>query len=239
MEAGLMKAIPNKVLVVTPHPDDAEIWCGGTIASWIKQGADVCYLLCTNGSRGTEDTDITPQELAEIREQEQLNAASVLGVRDVVMLHRNDGELEDTTDFRRDIVEQIRKVRPDVVLSTEPYRFDLSWHRDHRITGQVALDAVFPYARDHLHFGELWSEQGLEPHKTGTMLFWGTERPDTFIDITKVMDTKIKSVMSHNSQMSGRTEEEISDLLVSRAEEVGKINNNILSEAFRKVTFRT
>ncbi len=234
-----MEAIPNKVLVVTPHPDDAEIWCGGTIASWIKQGADVYYLLCTNGSRGTEDTDITPQELAEIREQEQLNAASVLGVRDVVMLHRNDGELEDTTDFRRDIVEQIRKVRPDVVLSTEPYRFDLSWHRDHRITGQVALDAVFPYARDHLHFGELWSEQGLEPHKTGTMLFWGTERPDTFIDITKVMDTKIKSVMSHNSQMSGRTEEEISDLLVSRAEEVGKINNNILSEAFRKVTFRT
>ena len=155
------------------------------------------------------------------------------------MLHRNDGELEDTTDFRRDIVQQIRKVQPDVVLSTEPYRFDLSWHRDHRITGQVALDAVFPYARDHLHFGELWSEQGLEPHKTGTMLFWGTERPDTFIDITKVMDTKIKSVMSHNSQMSGRTEEEISDLLVSRAEEVGKINNNILSEAFRKVTFRT
>lgn len=234
-----MEEVPNKVLVVTPHPDDAEIWCGGTIASWVKQGTDVYYLLCTNGSRGTEDPDITPQKLAETREQEQLNAASVLGVKDVVMLHRNDGELEDTTDFRRDIVQQIRKVRPDVVLSTEPYRFDLSWHRDHRITGQVALDAVFPYARDHLHFGELWSDQGLEPHKTGTMLFWGTERADTFVDITEVIDTKIKSVMSHISQMSGRTEPEISELLVSRAEEVGKNNNNILSEGFRKVTFRT
>ena len=234
-----MEEVPNKVLVVTPHPDDAEIWCGGTIASWVKRGADVYYLLCTNGSRGTEDPDITPQKLAETREQEQLNAASVLGVKDVVMLHRNDGELEDTTDFRRDIVQQIRKVRPDVVLSTEPYRFDLSWHRDHRITGQVALDAVFPYARDHLHFGELWSDQGLEPHKTGTMLFWGTERADTFVDITEVIDTKIKSVMSHISQMSGRTEPEISELLVSRAEEVGKKNNNILSEGFRKVTFRT
>ncbi len=234
-----MEEVPNKVLVVTPHPDDAEIWCGGTIASWVKRGADVYYLLCTNGSRGTEDPDITPQKLAETREQEQLNAASVLGVKDVVMLHRNDGELEDTTDFRRDIVQQIRKVRPDVVLSTEPYRFDLSWHRDHRITGQVALDAVFPYARDHLHFGELWSDQGLEPHKTGTMLFWGTERADTFVDITEVIDTKIKSVMSHISQMSGRTEPEISELLVSRAEEVGKNNNNILSEGFRKVTFRT
>ena len=234
-----MEEVPNKVLVVTPHPDDAEIWCGGTIASWVKRGADVYYLLCTNGSRGTEDPDITPQKLAETREQEQLNAASVLGVKDVVMLHRNDGELEDTTDFRRDIVQQIRKVRPDVVLSTEPYQFDLSWHRDHRITGQVALDAVFPYARDHLHFGELWSDQGLEPHKTGTMLFWGTERADTFVDITEVIDTKIKSVMSHISQMSGRTEPEISELLVSRAEEVGKNNNNILSEGFRKVTFRT
>ena len=234
-----MEEVPNKVLVVTPHPDDAEIWCGGTIASWVKRGADVYYLLCTNGSRGTEDPDITPQKLAETREQEQLNAASVLGVKDVVMLHRNDGELEDTTDFRGDIVQQIRKGRPDVVLSTEPYRFDLSWHRDHRITGQVALDAVFPYARDHLHFGELWSDQGLEPHKTGTMLFWGTERADTFVDITEVIDTKIKSVMSHISQMSGRTEPEISELLVSRAEEVGKNNNNILSEGFRKVTFRT
>ena len=234
-----MEEVPNKVLVVTPHPDDAEIWCGGTIASWVKRGADVYYLLCTNGSRGTEDPDITPQKLAETREQEQLNAASVLGVKDVVMLHRNDGELEDTTDFRRDIVQQIRKVRPDVVLSTEPYRFDLSWHRDHRITGQVALDAVFPYARDHLHFGELWSDQGLEPHKTGTMLFWGTERADTFIDITAVIDTKIKSVMSHISQMSGRTESEIYELLVSRAEEVGKNHGKILAEGFRKVTFRT
>ena len=234
-----MEEVPNKVLVVTPHPDDAEIWCGGTIASWVKQGAEVHYLLCTNGSKGTEDPDITPQKLAETREQEQLNAASVLGVKNVVMLHRNDGELEDTTDFRRDIVQQIRKVQPDVVLSTEPYSFDLSWHRDHRITGQVALDAVFPYARDHLHFGELWSDQGLEPHKTGTMLFRGTERADTFIDITAVIDTKIKSVVSHVSQMSGRTESEISELLVSRAEEVGKNHGKILAEGFRKVTFRT
>ena len=234
-----MEEVPNKVLVVTPHPDDAEIWCGGTIASWVKRGADVYYLLCTNGSRGTEDPDITPQKLAETREQEQLNAASVLGVKNVVMLHRNDGELEDTTDFRRDIVQQIRKVQPDVVLSTEPYRFDLSWHRDHRITGQVALDAVFPYARDHLHFGELWSDQGLEPHKTGTMLFWGTERADTFIDITAVIDTKIKSVVSHVSQMSGRTESELSELLVSRAEEVGKNHGKILAEGCRKLTFRT
>ena len=67
---------------------------------------------------------------------------------------------KDSSDFRKDLVRQIRVVQPDVVLTTEPYRRNMQWHRDHRIAGQVALDAVFPYSRDHLHFGDLFANEG-------------------------------------------------------------------------------
>jgi LmbE family N-acetylglucosaminyl deacetylase len=200
-----MEETPQRILVVTPHPDDAEIWCGGTIARWIKEGAAVHYVLCTDGSKGTDRADINSQELAAIREKEQLDAARLLGVKNVVMLHHPDGELEDNSGFRKEIVRQIRLVRPEVVLCTEPYRMNLAWHRDHRIVGQVTLDAVFPYARDHLHFMDLWKDEGLEPHKTGMILFWGTERPDTYIDIASTLDLKIASVKAHRSQMAYRS----------------------------------
>lgn len=234
-----MEETPRRALVVTPHPDDAEIWCGGTIARWIKEGAEVHYVLCTDGSKGTDQPGITTKELSATREVEQVAAAQVLGVQDVVMLHYPDGELEDTTDFRKQIVRRIRQVQPQVVLCTEPYRRNLAWHRDHRITGQVTLDAVFPYARDHLHFVDLWEEEGLEPHKTGTILFWGAEQPDTFIDIADTLDLKIAAVEAHKSQMAAWSESEVVEFVKERAREAGNGNGCEYAEAFRKVTFRT
>ena len=231
----------KSVLVITPHPDDAEIWCGGTVAKWVASGADVHYLLCTDGDKGTDQLDIPPALLAQTREQEQILACSLLGVDDVIMLHHGDGELEDTREFRKQIVRQIRRVQPQIVLCAEPYRRNLAWHRDHRIAGQVTLDAVFPYARDHLHFEELWKEEGLEPHKTATILFWGTESADTYVDISDVMETKVKAVMVHRSQIGERPESEVIGFIQERAQNVGKdIAAPIqLAEAFRKVTFRT
>jgi LmbE family N-acetylglucosaminyl deacetylase len=234
-----MEETPQRALVVTPHPDDAEIWCGGTVARWIKEGAEVHYVLCTDGGKGSDKPGVTSQELSSTREKEQLDAAKILGVKDVVMLHHPDGELEDSSDFRKELVRQIRLVRPQVVLTTEPYRMNLSWHRDHRITGQVTADAVFPYARDHLHFMDLWKQEGLEPHRTGAILFWGTERPDTYIDIADVLEQKIASVKSHRSQMEGLSDVEVVRLVTERAKEAGAQNGCQYAEAFRKVTFRT
>ena len=94
--------IPQRVLVVTPHPDNAEFWCGGALARWISRGADVHYVLCTDGGNGTTDANVTSEELSAVREQEQRNAARVLGVAEVVSLHHPDGELEDTREFRKD-----------------------------------------------------------------------------------------------------------------------------------------
>ena len=234
-----MEETPRRVLVITPHPDDAEIWCGGTLARWIKQGAEVYYVQCTDGGKGTDKPGISAEELAATRGKEQLDAAKVLGVKEVVKLGYPDGELEDSGEFRKQLVREIRRVQPEVVLVTEPYRRNSAWHRDHRVAGQVALDAVFPYARDHLHFGELWREEGLEPHKTGIILFWGTEQANTFIDIGETMDVKLEAVQAHRSQVADHPEREVIDYVMERARDAGNETDCEFAEAFRRVNFRT
>ncbi|UCD09024.1 MAG: PIG-L family deacetylase, partial [Dehalococcoidales bacterium] len=151
------------VMVISPHADDAEGGCGGTVAKWIKEGKSVVYVLCTNGDKGTNDPAIQPEQLAVTREKEQLAAAEVLGVREVIFLRHPDQGLEETPEFRKELVRLIRMYRPDIVITVDPYRKYI-WHRDHRITGQVVLDAVFPYARDLYAYPDL-NKEGLEPFK--------------------------------------------------------------------------
>ncbi len=234
-----MDETPQRVLVVTPHPNDADFWCAGSISRWIAEGASVRYVVCTDGGKGTTDPGVSAAELAAVREREQADSARELGVQELVSLGRADGGLEDTGDFRRELVRQIRQVRPDVVVCPEPYRKNLAWHRDHRITGQVTLDAVFPCARDHLHFEELWRDEGLEPHKTGTVLFWGTETPNTFVDIGSFIGSKTRAVKANKSRMAGRNEEEINAFIRQQGEEGAGESGASYGEAFRKITFRT
>ena len=133
---------PAQVMVVTPHPDDAEFGVAGTAARWTREGKDVIYVVCTNGDKGTSDINMKPEELAKIREQEQLAAAKLIGVREVIFLRYPDQSLEDTPEFRKEIVRLIRMYQPETVVTADPYRRYL-WHRDHRIASRVTLDAVF------------------------------------------------------------------------------------------------
>ena len=229
---------PQRVLVVIPHPNDSEFWCAGSIAKWINEGAAVRYVICTDGNKGTTDPAISASELAAVREREQADAARQIGVQELVSLGRPDGGLEDVGDFRRDLVRQIRQMRPDIVVCPEPYRKNLAWHRDSRIAGQVTLDAVFPCARDHLHFEELWRDEGLEPHKTGTVLFWGTETPDTFIDINSSLVSKTLAVKANKSRLVGRAEEEIDDFIRQQAKAGAGDSGATYGEAFRRINFR-
>jgi LmbE family N-acetylglucosaminyl deacetylase len=139
------------VLVVSPHPDDAEFGVAGTVARWTQEGKKVVYVVCTSGEKGTSDRNVQPAKLAELREQEQQAAATLLGVREVIFLRYPDQGLEDTPEFRKQIVRLIRQYRPALVVTADPYR-RYFWPRDHRITGQVVLDAVFPFARDYLAY---------------------------------------------------------------------------------------
>ena len=234
-----MDDTPQRVLVITPHPNDAEFWCGGSIARWISEGATVRYVVCTDGSKGTTDPAVSASDLASIRRQEQADAARELGVQELVSLGLPDGELEDVDDFRRELVRQIRQARPDVVLCPEPYRKNLAWHRDSRIAGQVTLDAVFPCARDHLHFEELWRDEGLEPHKTGTVLFWGAESPNVIVEIDASLDIKGRAVKAGKTRTVGRTEKEIDEFIRRQGQEGAGDSGAKYAEAFRRVTFRT
>ncbi len=229
---------PERALVVTPHPDDAEIGCGGTVAGWIAQGAKVYYVLCTNGDKGTSDPDLTSERLAEIREREQAEAAEVLGIEEVVYLRYPDGALEDCAEFRGKLVHAIRKYKPDVVLATDPHRRSFYLHRDHRMVGMVTMDAVFPYARDRLHFPEHITEDGLDTHKVGDVLFWGTEEPDTYIDITDTIELKIESLEKHASQVSSDGDASVGDFVKANARRIGQRANMPYAEAFRRVNIR-
>ena len=140
---------PRTVLVVTPHPDDAEGGAGGTIARWANEGRTVVLVVCTNGDKGTSDRAVDPEDLARTREREQLEAARELGISHVEFLRLPDQGLEDTAQFREKLVRQIRVHRPHTVVTVDPNRPYIR-HRDHHMTGRVTLDAVFPYARDHL-----------------------------------------------------------------------------------------
>ena len=189
---------PVHCLVIAPHPDDAEFGIAGTAAKWTQEGKAVVYVICTNGDKGTTDTSMTSTRLAALREEEQLAAARILGVQDVVFLRYPDQGLEDTGAFRKDLVKQIRRFRPEIVAGPDPYRRYI-WHRDHRICGQVLLDAVFPYARDMLAYPDLY-QQGYLPHKVKTLYLWGSPDINHRVDISTTFDKKIAALKCHRTQ---------------------------------------
>jgi len=222
------------VMVITPHPDDAEFGVAGTVARWVKEGKEVIYVVCTNGDKGTGDIDVRPEELAIIREQEQLAAAKVLGVREVIFLRHVDQSLEDTPEFRKEIVRLIRMYRPEIVVTADPYRRYV-WHRDHRITGQVTLDAIFPYARDLFAYPDLL-EEGIMPYKVKEVLLWASVEDINYrSDITDTFDIKLAALRCHKSQVGDNRFPQIEERLRQRAKDIAEAENFELAEAFHRV----
>ena len=196
----------QRAMVVVAHPDDAEWGCAGTVAKWCAEGWEVVYVLCTDGSKGSEDPEMTSGRLVEIRKQEQLNAGKVLGLKDIVFLGYEDSMLEPTLELRRDIAREIRRHRPDVLICMNPVRSvdgeGYLGHPDHFASGEAALSAVFPSSRDRLTFTELLRE-GLEPHKVKEvwMMFHG-DTADKFVDVSAYMDTAVDALKQHQTQVS-------------------------------------
>jgi LmbE family N-acetylglucosaminyl deacetylase len=186
------------LLVVSPHPDDCEFGISGTAARLAKEGKETVYIICSNGDKGTNDRTLTPAKLAKIREKEQLAAAKIIGVKETVFLGFHDQELEDCDEFRMALCRQIRRFKPRVVATTDPNR-KYAWHRDHRICGIVASDAVFPYSRGIFTYPQLLKE-GLEPHTVLEMWFWGSEEPNFKQDISETIEQKMEALKCHKSQ---------------------------------------
>jgi len=194
------------VMVVAAHPDDPEFLMGGTVARLARQGRELTYVIVTNGNKGSADRGLAPTRLIALREEEQRRAANALGVARVEFLGYEDGELEDTREIRRDITRQIRRWRPDLILTLHPRRTYSNfpgWHRDHRTTARVVLDCVYPLARDHLAFPELLPEH--EPHTVREVYLVQWEQPGLLVDITETMEVKLAAIRCHASQIADWT----------------------------------
>jgi LmbE family N-acetylglucosaminyl deacetylase len=223
----------ERVLVVTAHPDDSEFGAGGTVAGLVQAGCQVTYAVVTRGDKGSGDRTMTPERLARIREGEQRNAARVLGVEHVEFLGYPDGEVEDTRDLRRDVTRQIRRWRPDLVITMNPHRtYNLyASHRDHRITAGVVLDCVYPLARDHLSFPELLPEY--EPHKVREVYVMQWDNPHLVVDITDTMDLKLKALACHQSQFDDFAAVEAR--VRERSAALGRTRGYAYAEAFDRI----
>jgi LmbE family N-acetylglucosaminyl deacetylase len=197
---------PKTLMAIMAHPDDIDFTSAGTIARFCAEGWTVYYVLATSGDKGTHQ-DLTRQELAAMREEEQREAASVLGVKEVIFLGYPDGWVEASVELRGQIVRLLRQYKVDVVLTWDGFRAGFN-HRDHRNVGIAARDAVYPAVRDHLYYEEHMAE-GLEAHRVNDMLLAGSEQPDHFVDITHFIEKKVDAILCHRSQVSTLNREEM------------------------------
>jgi LmbE family N-acetylglucosaminyl deacetylase len=198
---------PKIAMSIHAHPDDQEFSIGGTLAKWARAGCEIISVTITSGDSGsndvTKDGSYKP-ELARLRETEQMAANEALGVKRTVFLRYPDGELQPTIELRKELTRLIRQYKPDVVLCGNPeawfYGNEYVNHPDHRAAAQAACEAVFPSAGTRLIFTDLL-EEGYEPHNVKKLYIHGTDKPDTWVDISETIDIKVKALQQHVSQI--------------------------------------
>lgn len=200
-------AAVERVLVVTAHPDDVDFGAAGTIASWTAKGIDVHYCILTNGDQGGFD-DTPRDQMGPLRQREQRAAADVLGVSTIEFLGHPDGHLVPTVKLRGEVVRAIRRVRPQRMIITSP---DRNWdsigasHPDHMAAGEIAIQAVYPDARNQFAFPELL-EQGLEPWAVDEVWVMWAPVPNHYVDVTDTFEAKLAALRAHVSQTSHNPE---------------------------------
>lgn len=226
------------VAVFGAHPDDLDWACGGTVAAWTQAGKTIYFVLSTSGDSGEDHQRglvLPPAEIAEIREAEQRRAAEILGVKDVFFLGHPDGRVEATLALRDHIVNVIRRLRPQIVVSLDPgsWAFDnfYLYHADHRATALAVFDAVYPAAGNPCYIPQ--PDEGLAAHKVREVYFSGTSQPNTYIDITDTIELKIQALLSHRSQLPDQ--EEITKYVRQLSSQRGEKIGSSYAEAFRRL----
>ncbi len=199
-----MTDVPERALVVMAHPDDADFSCAGTVALWTEGGTEVVYLMVTDGEAGGDELTLDSSEIAAMRRGEQRRAAAEVGVKDVRFLGYPDGRVVASLDLRRDISRVIRQVRPERVVIPSPER---DWdsiaasHPDHMATGEAALNAVFPDARNPHAHRELLADEGLAPWTVPEVWVTAGPKANHHSDITEVFERKVAALAAHESQI--------------------------------------
>ena len=195
------------MLVVTAHPDDVDFGSAGTVAAFTSAGVDVTYCIATSGDAGGSDRAMSRADMAALRQDEQRAAAAVVGVSDVRFLGHPDGMVEANLALRRDISRVIRQVRPERVLTQSPERnweFIFASHPDHLATGEAAVCAVYPDARNPFAHPELLDDEGLEPWTVGELWIMGPggQGAGIAVDTTATVERKVAALLCHKSQIA-------------------------------------
>ncbi len=194
MTVSVDLAVPRRVLAIGAHPDDIEFGCGASLAKWSDAGAVVHLCVCTDGSKGTWDPDANLRSLVQTREEEQRDAANILGAVAVRFLRRVDGELANDLSTRAEVCATIRDVRPDVIVGHDPWR-PYRLHPDHRAAGLLVVSGIVA-ARDP-HF---FAEQGLVPFRPSTLLLFEPARVDHVEAVGEHLGRKVDALLAHRSQ---------------------------------------
>ncbi len=233
MAAEVIVAVPNVALAVYAHPDDADVSCGGALAAWSARGCVVHLLVCASGDKGSSDPLVDPGDLVALRSREVDAASRALGIVEVHRLDRADGSLENEVGLRGDIVEVVRRVRPDTVVCPDPTAVFFGEHyfnhHDHRATGWATLDAVAPAASSPLYHPDRGAA-----HQVESVLLSGTLDPNVFVDISASLDAKADAILCHASQLDG-SGEWFRSVVRERAEEAGRAAGVPYAEGFRRL----
>ena len=232
---------PIRMIAIVAHHDDIEFGMSGSIARWIEEGAEVTYVIVTDGGAGSNEPGILRADLVEQRRQEQLAAAAVVGVTDVRFLGYPDGMLQATMELRRELTRILREVKPDRVLCQNPTTFFFGDgyinHPDHRAAGEAAIYATFPSSETRPIFPELL-EEGYEPHKVKELFLTISPEPTHFVDISSTWQKKIASLRAHVSQLGEGADfdNEALKWMEERAAESSKRFGVPYAEAFKVMT---
>jgi LmbE family N-acetylglucosaminyl deacetylase len=222
------------MMVVAPHPGDAEWGIGGTVARLTGEGKEVIYVVCTNGDKAAKDPMTKPEELAKIREREQLAAAKLVGVREVNFLRHPDLGLEDAPGFRKEIIRLILKYRPEIIATCDPKQEGYISHPDHRATGRTTLDAIWPFALAPNSYLDL-VEEGFYIHRVREVLLWQAEEPNCSYDISDTFEIKLAALCCLKSQLGDPVSSEDVEYIRERAKMAAKGKKYELGEAFYRL----
>lgn len=228
----------KRILVVTAHPDDADVHAGGAIARWADEGHELHSVIATRGDKGHDDPSMTRERVAALREAEQRAAGEILGVRRLTFLDFEDGELGWAGPrLAKDVTRLVREERPDIVVTHDPYvgapnyrQYQL--HPDHRAVGLAVVDAVYFRARGQLYYPD-HAAAGLAPHRVSELFLIMSDHADHAVDIGATFERKLRAVRAHVSQWGKHPD--LEGFLRGRAQQVGRLHGIILAETFKRL----
>ena len=227
-----------RVLVMTAHPDDADVHAGGAVARWVDEGHEVHYLLFTSGDKGHDDPAMTPDELIALRRGEQRAAAAILGVPRLTFLDYEDGGLSTLgPELAATATRLIRAEQPDLVLTHDPFggapRYaSYQLHPDHRALGHAVLDAVYFRAPGPLYYPDQITE-GLRPHRVREVWLIMGDHADHAVEISGTIARKIAAIRAHASQWGRHPD--LEGFVRRRAETSGAVHGLALAETFKRL----